>query len=86
MLAYAFDSHTVGGRLAFANRSGGAAVAVDEGSFVVTGREPPVSLTRAPAAEMADRVSSGLCAPTWTTRPAPSRPWRRKRRSRERTR
>ncbi|MFO1208804.1 MAG: glycoside hydrolase/phage tail family protein [Amaricoccus sp.] len=60
MLAYAFDSHAVDGRLAFASRSGDAATAVEQGGFVAKGREPPVSLTRAPAAEMADRVSVGF--------------------------
>jgi hypothetical protein len=60
MLAYGFDSFPVDGRLVFANRGGSVVREVDRGRCAVVGSEPVVSLTRAPVAEAADRVTLGF--------------------------
>ena len=60
MLAYGFDSFTVGGEVVFANRSGRVAAEIEAGRCVVVGREPVVSLTRSPAAETPGRVTLGF--------------------------
>ena len=60
MLAYGFDSFTVGGEVVFANRSGRVAAEIEADGCVVVGREPVVSLTRSPAAETAGRVTLGF--------------------------
>ena len=60
MLAYAFDSFTVDGALAFANRGNSAAIEISPDALVAAGREPVVSLTRTPAAETPERVTVGF--------------------------
>ncbi len=60
MLAYAFDSFAMDGRLGFASRAGTAVTSIAVGDCVAKGREPPVTLTRSPAVEMADRVTVGF--------------------------
>ena len=59
MLAYAFDSFSIGGVLHFANRPGAVAGDLDAGRCVVPANAAVLSLTRAPAAETADRVTLG---------------------------
>ena len=60
MLGYCFDSNTIEGRLAFANRGGSSVIQLHAGSCVAAGNQPVVTLTRSPAAEAAERVSVGF--------------------------
>jgi hypothetical protein len=60
MLAYGFDSHAAGDALAFANRGGVVAAEIDPGACVARVSGPAVELTRAPAAETADRITVGF--------------------------
>ena len=60
LLAYGFDSFRGGRQLVFANRGGSVVREIDRGRCAVVGREPVVSLTRAPVAEAADRVTLGF--------------------------
>ena len=59
MLAYAFDSFSIGGALHFANRPGVMVGEFQADRCVLPANGSVVSLTRAPAAETADRVTLG---------------------------
>jgi GTA TIM-barrel-like domain/Putative phage tail protein len=60
MLAYAFDSFAVDGRLAFASRGGAAADHIDPDRCVARPGQPIISRVRAPMAETAERVAVGF--------------------------
>ena len=59
LLAYAFDSFSIGDALHFADRPGAIVGEFGPERCVLSGNESVVSLTRAPAAETADRVTVG---------------------------
>ena len=60
MLAYAFDSATIGDRVGFAARGGPIAVDLGRGGLVASGAEPIISLVRAPSSEVPSRVTFGF--------------------------
>ncbi len=60
MLAYAFDSFSVDGKLSFVSRGGTVAGEIAPADCVAVGREPALALTRSPAAETAGRVTVGF--------------------------
>jgi hypothetical protein len=60
MLAYAFDSVSVDGRLRFVMRGGAVGATLDPSECVEVGSEPVVALTRTPASETAGRVTIGF--------------------------
>lgn len=59
MLAYGFDSFSLDGQVAFANRDGHVVLERVAGQCVETGQGPVIGFTRAPASEMAGRVTLG---------------------------
>ncbi len=59
MLAYAFDSFSIGGTLHFANRPGVVVSEFQAERCVLPANGSVISLTRAPVAETADRVTLG---------------------------